>query len=136
MNLGSLKDMGSSVLDKVQEKANQTMSDANKLLSLLEEAGYRVEEFEVEIKAIPKITIAVKAAPAASNSKLDAIIKANRENDGIVMVLTALEQANKLREKVNLNTIELKGAKIELEGTPSVSLQWKEKQAAAAAGKA
>ena len=133
MNLGSLKEMGGAVLDKVGQKANETITDANKLLALLQEAGYQIEEFEVAIKAIPKITISVKATAAASDSKLDAIIKANKENDVIVMVLTALGQANKLREKVNLNTIELKGAKIEIEGTPSVSLQWKEKAAASAA---
>lgn len=133
MNFGALKEMGGAVLDKVQQKANETMNDANKLLALLQEAGYQIEEFEVEIKAIPKIIISVKATAAASDSKLDAIIKANKENDVIVMVLTALGQANKLREKVNLNTIELKSAKIEIEGTPSVSLQWKEKAAASAA---
>lgn len=136
MNLGALKEMGGAVLDKVQEKANQTVNDANKLLALLQEAGYQVAEFEVAMKAIPKITISVKATAAASDGKLDALIKANKENDAIVMVLTALGQANKLRDKVNLNTIELKSAKIEIEGTPSVSLQWKEKEAAAAAGKA
>lgn len=133
MNLGSLKEMGGAVLDKVGQKANETITDANKLLALLQEAGYQIEEFEVAIKAIPKITISVKATAAASDGKLDAIIKANKENEVIVMVLTALGQANKLREKVNLNTIELKGAKIEIEGTPSVSLQWKEKAAASAA---
>jgi hypothetical protein len=132
MNFGALKEMGGAVLDKVQQKANETMNDANKLLALLQEAGYEIEEFEVEIKAIPKLTISVKATAAASDSKLDAIIKANKENDVIVMVLTALGQANKLREKVNLNTIALKSAKIEIEGTPSVSLQWKEKAAASA----
>src|SRR5438128_3691988 len=133
MNFGTLKEMGGAVLDKVQQKANDTMNDANKLLALLEEAGYEIEEFEVAIKAIPKLTISVKATAAASDSKLDAIIKANKENDVIVMVLTALGEANKLREKVNLNTIELKSAKIEIEGTPSVSLQWKEKASASAA---
>lgn len=133
MNIGSLKEMGGAVLDKVQQKANETMNDANKLLALLQEAGYQIEEFEVAVKAIPKITISVKVTTAASDSKLDAIIKANKENDVIVMVLTALGQANKLREKVTLNTIELKGAKVEIEGTPSVSLQWKEKAATNAA---
>jgi hypothetical protein len=125
--------MGGAVLDKVQQKANETMNDANKLLALLQEAGYQIEEFEVAIKAIPKLTISVKATAAVSDGKLDAIIKANKENDAIVMVLTALGQANKLREKVNLSTIELKGAKIEIEATPSVTLQWKEKAAASAA---
>ena len=133
MNFGGLKDLGGVVLDKVQQKANETMNDAIKLLALLQEAGYQVEEFEVDIKAIPKLTIGVKATAAASDSKLDAIIKANKENDAIVMVLTALEQANKFRSKVDLKTIELKGLKIEFDGTPSVKLQWKEKEAAAAA---
>jgi hypothetical protein len=87
-----------------ESPSRPSLNAANKLLALLQEAGYLVEEFEVEIKAIPKLTISVKAAAAASDSKLDAIIKANKENDVIVMVLTALGQANKLREKINLNT--------------------------------
>ena len=131
MNFGALKEVGGAVLDKVGQKAAETLNDANKLLSLLQDAGYQIEEFEVEIKAMPKITIALKASAAVSDSKLDAILKANRENDVIVMVLTALGQANKLRGKVSLNTIEWKGAKIEIEGTPSVTLQWKEQAAAA-----
>jgi hypothetical protein len=131
MNFGALKEVGGAVLDKVEQKAAETLNDANKLLSLLQDAGYQIEEFEVEIKAMPKITIALKASAAVSDSKLDAILKANRENDVIVMVLTALGQANKLRGKVSLNTIEWKGAKIEIEGTPSVTLQWKEQAAAA-----
>src|SRR5215831_8119790 len=124
MNFGALKEVGSAVLDKVQQKANETMQDANKLLGLLQEAGYQIEEFEVEVKAIPRLTIGVKTTTAANDGKLDAIIK---ENNAIVMVLTALEQANKFRSKVDLKTIELKGLKIEIEGTPSVKLQWKEK---------
>ena len=131
MNFGALKEVGGAVLDKVGQKAAETLNDANKLLSLLQDAGYQIEEFEVEIKAMPKITIALKASAAVSDSKLDAILKANRENDVIVMVLTALGQANKLRGKVSLNTIEWKGGKIEIEGTPSVTLQWKEQAAAA-----
>jgi hypothetical protein len=133
MNFGALKEAGGAVLDKVQQKANETMNDANKLLALLQDAGYQVEEFEVEVKAIPKLTIGVKATTAVSDTKLEAIIKANKENDVIVMVLTALEQANRFRSRVDLKTIELKSLKIEIEGTPSVKLQWKEKEAAAAA---
>jgi len=132
MNFGALKEVGGAVLDKVEQKAAETLNDANKLLALLQDAGYQIEEFEVEVKAIPKVTITLKATTAASDSKLDAMVKANKENDVIVMVLTALAQANKLRAKVSLNTIELKGAKIEMEGTPSVTLQWKERAIAAA----
>jgi len=133
MNLGALKEIGGAVLDKVQQQANETINQAIKLLALLQDAGYQVEEFELDIKAIPKLIIGVKATASASDSKLDAIIKANKENDVIVLVLTALEQANKFRSKVDLKTIELKGLKIEFDGTPNIKLQWKEKGATAGA---
>lgn len=134
MNIGSMmKDVGGKVADQVAQKASETMNDANRLMTLLQEAGYKISDFEVEVKALPKITISLKTDEIVSDSKLDAIIQANKENDVIVLVLGALAQANKLRGKVSLNTIELKGAKIVLEAAPSVGLQWKEKAAAGAA---
>ena len=134
MNLGSMmEDVGGKIADQVSQKASETMNDANRLLALLQEAGYKISEFEVAVKAIPKITISLQTDVVVSDDKLEKIMQANKENDVIVLVFTALAQANKLRGKVSLNTIELKGAKIEFEGTPSVSLQWKEKVAAGAA---
>jgi hypothetical protein len=134
MNLGSMvKDVGGKIADQVSQKASETMNDANRLLALLQEAGYKVSEFEAELKAIPKMTISLTTDAMVSDTKLESIIQANKENDVIALVLSALAQANKLRGKVSLNTIELKGAKIVLEATPSVSLQWKEKAAAGAA---
>ena len=134
MNLGSMiKDVGGKIADQVAQKAAETMNDANRLLALLQDAGYQISDFEVELKAPPKITITLKAGATVGDSKLDAIMQANKDNDVIVVVLGALAQANKLRGKVSLDTIELKGAKIVLEATPSVSLQWKEKTAASAA---
>jgi len=134
MNIGSMmKDVGGKVADQVAQKASETMNDANRLMALLQEAGYKISDFEVEVKALPKLTISLKTDEVVSDSKLEAIMQANKENDVIVLVLGALAQANKLRGKVSLNTIELKGARIVLEATPSVSLQWKEKAAASAA---
>ncbi len=134
MNLGSMmKDVGGKIADQVSQKAAETMNDANKLLALLQEAGYKVTEFEVELKATPKMTISLTTDAMVSDSKLESIIQANKENEVITLVFSALVQANKLRGKVSLNTIELKSAKIALEALPSVSLQWKEKAAATAA---
>jgi hypothetical protein len=48
------------------------------------------------------------------------------------LVLGTLIQANKLRDMVNLDTIELKDAKIVLRASPSISLHWKEKATASA----
>jgi hypothetical protein len=69
-----------------------------------------------------------------SDSKLDSIYDANKGNEALALVLGGLIQANKLRDKVKLDTIELKDTKIVLKATPSISLHWKEKSAASAAG--
>src|SRR5262249_13562605 len=106
--------------------AFETMNDANRLLTLLQEAGYKISEFEVAVKAIPKITISLQTDVVVSDDKLEKIMLANKENDVIVLVFSALAQANKLRGQVSLNTIELRGGKIEIEAPASVSLQWKE----------
>lgn len=134
MNLGSMvKEVGGKIADQVGQKAAETMNDANRLMALLQEAGYKISEFEVAVKPLPKITISLKTDTIVSDSKLDEIMQANKDNEVIVMVFGALAQANKLRAKVSLSTIELKSAKIEFDGTPSISLQWKEKGASGAA---
>ena len=66
-------------------------------------------------------------------TKLDAIYAANKENDVLAMILGALIQANKLRDKITLDTIELKGTKLVLKTPPGITMQWKEKVAASAA---
>lgn len=81
----------------------------------------------------PSISVTLKTGAMLSDSKLDSIYEANKGNDALALVLGGLIQANKLRDKVKLETIELKDTKIVLKTTPSISLHWKEKATASAA---
>ena len=115
------------------QKAAEAMNQANELLMLLQDAGYKVGELEVEVSVPPTITINLKPGPMTNDSKLDGVFQANRDNEVLALVLGTLIQANKLRDMVNLDTIELKDAKIVLRASPSISLHWKEKATASAA---
>ncbi len=109
------------------QQATEAMNQANHLLTLLQDAGYQVGELSVDLGVPPTITVDLKTGPLLSDSKLEEIFQANKDNDVLAMILGALIQANKLRDMVKLETIELKGAKLVLKTPPSISLHWKEK---------
>jgi len=134
MNFESLaKTVSSKVADLGAQKATETLDQANLLLKLLQDAGYQVGEVDVELGVPPAISVTLKTGPMLSNSKLDSIYDANKGNEALALVLGGLIQANKLRDKVKLEAIELKDTKIVLKATPSISLHWKEKAAASVA---
>ncbi|HEV2197653.1 MAG TPA: hypothetical protein VGR55_18855 [Candidatus Acidoferrum sp.] len=135
MNFESLaKTVSSKVADLGAQKATETLDQANLLLKLLQDAGYQVGEVDVELGVPPAISVTLKTGPMLTDAKLDSIFEANKGNDALALVLGGLIQANKLRDKVKLETIELKDTKIVLKATPSISLHWKERAAATAAG--
>jgi hypothetical protein len=129
---GAVQKAKEGVMDLGAQKAAEAMNQTNQLLRLLQDAGYKVGELEMEVGVPPTITINLKPGPLASDSKLDGIFQANKNNEVLALVLGSLIQANKLRDMVNLDTIELKDAKIVLRASPSISLHWKEKATASA----
>ena len=134
MNFESLaKGVGAKAADLGAQKAAESMNQANLLLKLLQDAGYQVGDLEMELGVPPTINITLKTGPMVSDSKLDAVYQANKDNDVLALVLGALIQANKLRDMVKVETIELTDAKIVLKTTPSITLHWKETTAASAA---
>jgi hypothetical protein len=133
--MAKLQGLKEKAADLGTQKATEAMSQANQLLRLLQDAGYKVGELEVEVGIPPTITIDLKPGPLTNDSKLDRVFQANKDNDVLALVLGTLIQANKLRDMVKLDTIELNDAKIVLKTSPSISLHWKEKaNAGAAAG--
>jgi hypothetical protein len=131
--MAKLQGLKEKAMDLGTQKATEAMRQANQLLRLLRDAGYKVGELEVEVGVPPTITIDLKPGPLTNDSKLDKVFQANKDNDVLALVLGTLIQANKLRDMVNLDTIELKDAKIVLRASPSISLHWKEKATASAA---
>ena len=125
--LGKLQKLKETALDLGAQKATEAMTQANQLLTLLQDAGYQVGELTIDLGVPPTITIELKPGPLMDDGKLDGIFQANKDNEVLALVLGSLMQANKLRDKIRLETIELKSTKIVLKTPPSISLHWKEK---------
>ena len=132
--MDKLQKVKEMALEAGAKQGAEAMSQVNQLLTLLQDAGYQVGELTVDLGVPPTITVDLKAGPLMSDGKLEGIYQANKENDVLAMILGALIQANKLRDMVKLESIELKGAKLVVKTPPSISLHWKEKTAATAAG--
>lgn len=125
--MAKLQKLKEAALDVGSQKATEVVNQTNQLLTLLQDAGYQVDELTVELGVSPTVTIDLKPGPLMSDGKLEGIFQANKENDVLALILGSLLQANKVRDMVKLETIELKGAKIVLKTPPSISLHWKEK---------
>ena len=126
--MAKFKELKSTVADVGIQKGQEVLGEVNLLLKQLQDAGYEVSEMEAQLSVPPEITIHVKTGPMVSDSKLLAASQANQNNDVVGLILGSLVQANKLRDSVNVDTIELKGARIVLKASPSITLEWKEKE--------
>jgi hypothetical protein len=132
--MDQLQNVKGRVLDIGAEQSSKLVSQANQLLKLLQDAGYQIGELNVELGVPPTVTVELKTGPLVKDSKLEGIFLANKNNDALALILNLLIQANKVRDMVNVETIELKSTTLVLKTPPSISLQWKEKAAANAAG--
>ena len=131
--MAKLKDLKSTVADVGVQKGQEILGQINLLLKQLQDAGYEIGEMEAQLSAPPEITIHLKTGPTMNDAKLLAISQAQQNNDIVGLILGSLVQANKLREAIDVDTIELSGATIVLRTGPSITLEWKAKEKAASA---
>ncbi len=113
------------------KKTQEVLSEVNLLLRLLQDAGYEVNQLEVELGVPPTVTIDLETGGGVSPDKLDTILRDNRDKKVLAAILTALIQASKLRDAVKVETLGLKDVRIALTVSPKITLRWKEKSASA-----
>jgi hypothetical protein len=106
------------------EKSREILSQANLLLQLLQSAGYGIVSLEIELGIPPKITIKLKTGPAVKEEKLAAILREHADKKVITGIVASLIQANRLRDSVTVETLELGEVQIILTATPNITMQW------------
>ena len=109
------------------EKAQQALGEMNQTLKLLQAGGYRVNQLDLELGLPPTVTVDLRTSAALSESKLRAALPSNGGKDLASIIIGTLIEANKLRGSIDVDTLELQGAKIVLKTTPTVTLLWKDK---------
>jgi hypothetical protein len=109
------------------EKSREILLQANLLLQLLQSAGYGIGSLEVELGIPPKITIKLKTGPAVKEEKLAAILREHADKKVVTGIVAPLIQANRLRDSVTVETLELGEVEIILAATPNITMAWSEK---------
>ena len=129
----SLRGVASAAAGAGVQQGQELLGQVNLLLTQLQSAGYEIEEMEAHLSVPPEITVQLKTGPTMSDSKLRAAFQANQNNKFIGVILGSLVQANKLRDAVNVDAIDLQGATIVLTVPPKITLKWKAKEEGKAA---
>jgi hypothetical protein len=124
---GSVLDATESLASLGAETSREFLVQANLLLQLLQSAGYGVASLEVELGVPPKITIKLKTGPAVKEEKLTTILRDHAEKKLITGIVASLIQANKLRDSVTVETLELGEIQIILGTPPNISMRWNDK---------
>jgi hypothetical protein len=106
------------------EKSRELLQQANLLLELLQSAGYGIEDLELELGVSPKITVKLKTGPAVKEEKLAAILREHADKKLIAGIVASLIQANKLRDSVTVETLELGEVQIIIAATPNITMRW------------
>jgi hypothetical protein len=106
------------------EKSRELLLQANLLLELLQSAGYGIGNLELELGVPPKITVKLKTGPALKEEKLAAILHEHADKKLIAGIVASLIQANKLRDSVTVETLDLGEVQIILAATPNITMRW------------
>jgi hypothetical protein len=114
------------------EKSREMLLQANLLLQLLQSAGYGIASLELELGIPPKITVKLRTGPAVKEEKLAAILREQADKKVITGIVTLLIQANRLRDSVTVETLELGEMQIILAATPNIIMQWTDRTSKAA----
>lgn len=109
------------------EKSREILLQANLLLQLLQSAGYGIGSLEIELGVPPKITIRLRTGPAVKEEKLAAILREQADKKVITGIVASLIQANRLRDSVTVETLELGEVQIILAATPNITMQWSDR---------
>ncbi len=109
------------------EKSREILLQANLLLQLLQSAGYGIGSLEIELGIPPKITIKLRTGPAVKEEKLAAILREHADKKVITGIVASLIQANRLRDSVTVETLELGEVQIILTATPNITMQWSDR---------
>lgn len=126
-SVSSLQDATEALASLGMEKTREVMGELNLLLALLQSAGYGVCGLDLELGLPPKATINLKVSPAVKEEKLSAILHDHADKKVVTSIIASLIQANKLRDSVTVETLELNGIEILLTTTPTITMKWNDK---------
>lgn len=114
----------SQVGPATKEKIIEIVNDVVAVLPLLEEAGYRTNEFKIGIALAPVIEVSFSKMEEVPEETLEALKKEYEDKKMFNMILSMLNTANSLSAKLEADDFSFYETVVEITVPPKVSLRY------------
>jgi hypothetical protein len=111
-----------------KEKIIEVVNDVLAVLPILEQAGYRTNEFKIGIALAPIIEVSFSRMEEVPEDELEALIKEHEDKKMFNMILSMLNTANSLSTKLDADDFNFHETVVEITVPPKVSLRYVHKK--------
>jgi hypothetical protein len=114
----------SQVGPAAKEKIVEIVNDVVAVLPILEQAGYRTNEFKIGIALAPVIEVSFSKMEEVPEEALEALKKEHKDKKMFNMILSMLNTANSLSAKLDADDFSFHETVVEITVPPKVSLRY------------
>lgn len=107
-----------------KEKIIEVVNDVVAVLPLLEEAGYRTNEFKIGIALAPVIEVSFSRFLEVPQEQVEALKKEHEDKKMFNMILSMLDTANSLSTRLDADDFNFHETVVEITVPPKVSLRY------------
>ena len=111
--------------EAVSQKIKAVIDDFIEAAPLIEEAGFRIRDLEIELGVIPKLIPHFEKLTDTDESNRLAIVERVKDKKIILLLLKALFKADNFQKSLNMGNLEFAGIEIDITAIPAVRLVYK-----------
>jgi hypothetical protein len=138
----ALKELGESLKEKVagaadiltdlkesgKEKLLDYVNKLSEVLPVVAEAGYRLEEFEIDISIPPGVNLQFKKVQDVPRETIDRLLEQHKDQDILRNIVNALVAADEFHNKVTIGGYLFTTITVNLSIPPQVHLKFVRKE--------
>jgi hypothetical protein len=126
LSMDKIKQSSSNIQDVVSEKIAQYMKDIKVITPIMNKMGYEINEVEIEVALIPKIIPHFNRHTMVKIEIQEKILAYCKAKNIPTLILSALVEASKIQNKMNLGNLKFTELEMELGVIPSVKMKFRE----------
>jgi len=129
--LGDAKKKGSEIWTNIKrfsrKKLKNTIDSLNDSLPVIEEAGFVLVRFDVDIAIVPRLFARFRQVKEIGEQERKAILDRTKKQKFLNIILHGLFHGVDIKKEVNIDNMDLKEIELEIGLTPSAKLIFRHK---------
>jgi len=121
---GQITEHAAGVSEASLDKLNETLADFSVALPVLREAGYTLDDVEVDLGVPPKVVAKFSGSGSVPDEKVEAMLEKNAERSLAVLLVKSIQQATRLQSKLNIKGMKPRGLFVEIGFAPKIVVRF------------